>query len=217
MTVLSAGQIAGYAEAAGFSGAQVPIAVAVALAESGGDPTAENHDSNGTTDYGLWQINSVHGYDPNQLLDPAFNAKAAYEVSGGGTHWTPWVTYNSGAYKQYLGQATGATPVPTSGAQPVSVWGDLNPKNWLGDLGHVMKDAVPGSIVTAFSDIGKLFANLISPHFWLRVGEMALGAFIVIIALSLIFRKQAVAGGNAAASSGLLKGGGAVDAAAMAA
>ena len=51
------------------------IAVAVALAESGGNPRAthRNSDKNRTTDYGLWQINAFWHpqYAPAELLDPA--------------------------------------------------------------------------------------------------------------------------------------------------
>jgi hypothetical protein len=70
---------------------------------------AIDHDSNGTTDYGLWQINSVHGYNPQELLDNAmYNAKAAVAVfksQGLGA----WTTYTSGAYTAYLGSAGSAT------------------------------------------------------------------------------------------------------------
>ena len=46
-------QIAGYAIAAGFPPDQIATAVAVALAESGGETTATNKNSNGSIDYGL--------------------------------------------------------------------------------------------------------------------------------------------------------------------
>jgi hypothetical protein len=85
------------------------IMAAIAMAESGGRMDAIDHDSNGSTDYGLWQINSVHGYDPTQLLNNAlYNAKAAVAVfksQGLGA----WVTYNTGAYLAYLPGASRAT------------------------------------------------------------------------------------------------------------
>lgn len=70
----------------------------IAEAESSGDPHAVNKNTNGTTDEGLWQINSVHGFDSSKLFDPLYNAKAAAKVlaeQGLGA----WATYNSGAYK----------------------------------------------------------------------------------------------------------------------
>lgn len=106
------------ASSAGFPPAQLDMAVAIAGAESGYNPTATNHNTNGSTDYGLWQINSVHanllgGHD---WRDPAQNAWMAYQVwQAAGGSWTPWSTYNSGAYKKWLpgGATPPAGPAPT--------------------------------------------------------------------------------------------------------
>jgi hypothetical protein len=82
---------------------QARTAAAVAMAESGGNTQAVDHDSDGSTDYGLWQINSVHGYDSARLLsDPDYNAKAAVSVYSG-SGWGAWTTYTSGAYMKYMG------------------------------------------------------------------------------------------------------------------
>ena len=82
---------------------------AIALAESGGIENATNQDSNGTTDYGLWQINSSHGYNSAKLLtDPMYNAQAAVAIEKS-QGLTAWSTYNSGAYKQFLQGASKAT------------------------------------------------------------------------------------------------------------
>lgn len=103
-------EIAWYAQRAGFSGTTtLTIATAIALAESGGNTAITNHDSNGTTDYGLWQINSVHSqYNTTKLLDPGYNAGAAFLISGGGNNWTPWSTYNNGRYLQFMAAAAQA-------------------------------------------------------------------------------------------------------------
>jgi hypothetical protein len=112
---LSPAQIAEYAHDAGFRGQDLTVAVAVALAESGGDPKAHNpvppDDS-----YGLWQINMIGSLGParrdqfdldgnRELFDPEENAKAAWAISGHGNSFQPWTTYTSGAYKQYLDDA----------------------------------------------------------------------------------------------------------------
>lgn len=105
------------------------IAVAVALAESGGDTNARNTAGNSppSTDRGLFQINS---YWHREVSDAcAYNAdcctKAAYRISNGGRNWTPWTTYNVGAHKKYLARAQAAVaavvnppapPVPQPGA-----------------------------------------------------------------------------------------------------
>lgn len=93
------------------------MAAAIAMAESGGNPCAQGDPHgpadcsgpNGTsTSFGLWQIHvpahPEYG-DGSGLLDPDANADAAYKISSGGTNWTPWSTYNSGAYLQYYPQA----------------------------------------------------------------------------------------------------------------
>src|SRR3954453_8087506 len=86
---LTAQQIAGYAAAAGASGQALVTAVAIALAESGGQVgvvSPANRD--GTHDRGLWQINDVHSqYDKQRLVtEPAYNAQAAAEISSGWTN-----------------------------------------------------------------------------------------------------------------------------------
>lgn len=105
MPTLSDAQIATVARGAGFTGSNVAVAVAVCLAESGGRTDAQHGNSNGTTDYGLWQINSVHAdlLRTGTWSVPADNARMAFSV-GGGTNWQPWSTHNNGAYLAYLGR-----------------------------------------------------------------------------------------------------------------
>ena len=116
---LSAAQIQGYAAAAGFSGADLATAVAVAFAESSGNPSAYNPEGS----YGLWQIYmpahpEFAGLD---LTDPQTNANAAFSVyAAAGGRFTPWTTYKTGAYLAYLGAPIG-TPiaVPPVSTTPV--------------------------------------------------------------------------------------------------
>ena len=78
-------------------------AVAIAIAESGGDCKA-THNNGGSIDRGLWQINDVWHPEVSDdcAYDCACNAKSAVAISNGGSDWSPWSTYKSGAYKQYL-------------------------------------------------------------------------------------------------------------------
>jgi hypothetical protein len=89
---------------AGGPATSAAIAAAVATAESGGNSTATNYDSNGSVDRGLWQINSIHG--AQSTFDVMGNARAAVAISNKGTNWQPWTTYTSGAYLQYLQNGT---------------------------------------------------------------------------------------------------------------
>jgi len=137
---LSAGQIAQYAAAAGFSGADLVTAVAIALAESnGGNPNAYNKEpqdvpgnfgrsspDDGLGSYGLWQIYlAAHPeFAGENLLDPQTNANAAYAIYAvaGGFH--PWSTFGSGEYGMYETPAMLAQVQPPgpqqSAAQPVA-------------------------------------------------------------------------------------------------
>lgn len=82
---------------AGGSRSAAFLAAEVARAESGGrqyarDP-AKGYYRDGNVDIGYWQVNTVHGNIP---YDPIGNAQAAIRVSGNGSDWSPWVTYNKG-------------------------------------------------------------------------------------------------------------------------
>jgi hypothetical protein len=115
---LSFDEIRSFASWAGFAGDHLVTATAIALAESGGDPTAAGDPTLGHS-FGLWQINSKEHpeFDPHQLLGPAYNARAAFEVyRDAGASFEPWSTFKSGAYKKFL-------PLPsdqTADAAPVS-------------------------------------------------------------------------------------------------
>jgi hypothetical protein len=84
-------------ESAGGSSGTAFMAAEIARAESGGRENATDLNGGASTDRGYWQINSVHG--ALSTYDPAGNARAAVELSGDGTNWSPWVTYNTGAYQ----------------------------------------------------------------------------------------------------------------------
>jgi Lysozyme like domain len=106
---LSAAQIAVYAMQAGFTGDDLVTAVAIALAESGGDPNAQGDFMAGQyTSYGLWQIHwTVHPeFQPTQLFDPQYNANAAFLLYERRHGFGDWSTFNSGAYTAHLSAAT---------------------------------------------------------------------------------------------------------------
>ncbi|MEC3976713.1 transglycosylase SLT domain-containing protein [Amycolatopsis sp. H20-H5] len=112
MSKLSPEQIARHAYDAGFRGQGLTTAVAVALAESGGDTRAHNATPPDNS-YGLWQINMLGGMGPERreqyhldsnsdLFEPAANAKVANSLSADGKSWAPWSTYTNGAYRKHL-------------------------------------------------------------------------------------------------------------------
>ena len=94
----------------GGSAIYAPIAAAIAMAESAGNPNAIGDQG---TSYGLWQVHwTVHPqFNPAQLFNPNYNAAAAVALSGNGANFGPWTTFNNGAYLNYL---PSGTAVPSS-------------------------------------------------------------------------------------------------------
>lgn len=168
---LQAAQIMAYAAGAGISDRQGLItATAVALAESGGRTAVVSR----TNDVGVWQINlAAHPqYQAARLKDPAENARAMFEISGGGRTWTPWVTYNSGAYRRHLAPArraftsgayrtardgNAAIPKATTGGgidlpDVAGALDDLNPLDVVGDF-FGLDDLAENAMVIALSTV----------------------------------------------------------------
>jgi hypothetical protein len=190
MAKLSAQQIAGYALAAGFPATEIATATAVALGESGGESTATNRNSNGSYDYGLWQINTVHGPLLNQgnRFDPLDNAKMAFTVwQRAGNKWTPWSVYKSGIYRTFLPTATLAAAKPDDvGNRP----GAAGSAPAVDDPNSGPIDATVGglnSIAASLADFGKTVGSintfvqtLFSGGTWLRIGAFIMGCSLLL-------------------------------------
>lgn len=83
-------------------------AVAVALAESGGETNAQGHNTDGSTDRGLWQLNTVHkDITDSCAYSPSCNATEAYKLFKA-QGWRPWSAYNNGAYLAFTPRAAAA-------------------------------------------------------------------------------------------------------------
>ncbi|MDQ0373756.1 NlpC/P60 family protein [Cellulomonas humilata] len=119
MSVLEAREIYRFARLAGFEPDEAATMTAIALAESGGETGA--HNAVGEDSRGLWQINvsahpSLQGVD---LSDPLANAKAAFDVSGGGADISPWTVTHGGAGARYLSYRTEAEVAAQLNGDPV--------------------------------------------------------------------------------------------------
>lgn len=68
-------------------------ALAIMKCESGGRSDATGYNTNGSTDRGLFQINSIHsakvGGDLSALYDPATNMRVAAQIRNG-SGWGAW-------------------------------------------------------------------------------------------------------------------------------
>lgn len=83
------------------------IALAIQRAENPqGKCEIYHYNSDGTLDWGYFQINTVHlkrpGLNLRDLLDCRANIDFAYKLYSEEHGFTAWSTYNSGAYLKYL-------------------------------------------------------------------------------------------------------------------
>jgi hypothetical protein len=108
---LNTAAIGGYWELAGGPSSVAETAEAITGAESSFEPgIIQAGQPYSTTGWGLWQItpgNSVPAYGEDyQLLDPWNNAEAAvakFDAAGG---FSPWTTFDDGAYEGFLGDTS---------------------------------------------------------------------------------------------------------------
>jgi hypothetical protein len=179
MTTITDQQLIDLAVTGGWSGNDVFIAVAVALAENTSkDPTLTHHNVDGSIDYGLWQVNSVHGFDPKLLIDPIQNAILAHQVwSKEG--WDAWSTFKSGAYLLFMPRAKALTPSKDAKPLPpgIPIGGNF-------DFGDNPLTAIASDV----KFIGALLAAgtewLSHAHNWARIGFVVLGGGMLLIGLA---------------------------------
>lgn len=157
MTVLSASQLKGLAQATGFTDAQSSVMAAIALAESSGKTDAHNYNPlTGDDSYGCWQINMLGSLGPSRraslgisdnalLYDPRVNAAAAKQIYSS-SGYTAWSTYKNGSYKLFLSKAQKATPDLSSITQGSGGW-DWN-KTIAQNLGWAGADTVASNPFT---------------------------------------------------------------------
>ncbi len=112
---MSLAELRALATQAGFTGSDIKIAAAVAMAESKGDPVIIGDknlvDHKWGPSIGLFQIRSLKHpgqFSPPDTLrveaklkDPLYNAKTARAIKDA-HDWNQWSTFTNGAYKQYM-------------------------------------------------------------------------------------------------------------------
>lgn len=185
-------QLTQYAVEAGFPANVAPTMAAIALAESSGNASATHRNSNGSTDFGLWQINSVHGslLAGKNWADPLTNAKMAFSVyqSQGERAWS---TFSSGAYKRYLNGAPAAGNVTGSGnLADGSVGANANAQG--SDPLSGVVDSITNSIGAPFQSIAKTLSivdKLSLPETWVRIGAGVFGLSAVIFGIVFLAKE----------------------------
>lgn len=153
--------LASLARQAGFPESAIPTAVAIAMAESGGNPQALGDVSLGGSK-GLWQIYTKAHPDLNSkynLFDPVQNAMAAFQVwKNAGGSFSPWTTFNTGAYLKYMGKnptvQTGAYSGGVGGTAGAS--GPLLDNNQIEDRIRNMPSRLAGMNMGQYFDLRSL-------------------------------------------------------------
>lgn len=172
MTRLSPQQIYSEDLAVGFTPAQASIMTAIAEAESGGDDTARGdlglQNAMWGPSYGTYQVRTLKaatgtGQDRDiswLAASDLHQAQAAFDISGHGSNFSPWTTYTSGKYQQFLGQTQGLTGSPGGGTQasPVSLPGvDL-----VGGVRDIAVQALAAGLGLALVGVG--LARMFAPQ-----------------------------------------------------
>jgi len=141
---------------------------------------------------GLWQIypRAHPDWDSGgNLYDPAYNARAAFGISNGGTNWNPWTTYKLGLYLMWLPQAEVAAQrvehLGGVGAIPAELGTNVpglgSGSEQLGQTGLSALTSIPETI-------NRIGAWLSEPANILRAVEVVLGGVLILIAISVLSR-----------------------------
>lgn len=113
-TSLTDSQLVELLKAVGFKGKGLRMAWAIAKTESNGRPFAFNGNTKtGDSSYGIFQINMIGTLGPDrrekldlnlnaELFSPVTNAEAVFYMTKGGTDWTSWSSYKTGAVYKWL-------------------------------------------------------------------------------------------------------------------
>ena len=110
----------------------IPLMIAIAMAESKGDSDAVGDEKLANDKWdasiGLFQVRSLKNPEKyskadklrikDKLFDPIYNAKVAYEISKKGKDWTPWSTYNDDSYKEFLPTKSFRSNIRLAGGGP---------------------------------------------------------------------------------------------------
>lgn len=217
MTIMTAPQLASLMQEVAskhsmtLTPTQEVLGVSIMLAESSGDTTAVNQNSDGSLDRGLWQWNNKAWPQITDAIayDPVASTEMAYAQTNG---FTPtsfaaiWHDSNGNLSKGLSAPNIETTAQvlnidPTNIHVPVGASGHADGGRGLPDLGPaiVASTGLTGLIfeglsggLSSWSDIaklvGSLLSHILSVDFWKRVGIIVLAITIIIGALILIFR-----------------------------
>lgn len=193
--------------AAGFPNSELAVGEAIGFAESGWSPTAVAHESDGSTSYGVWQINSSHGFpelangswsnvDTNAVL-----AKRVYDSQG----WNAWSTHKP---TDPIGYARYTAAMPAAIALVASVYGASAAASASAGAAGSLGNSAAGTVSDTTDGIKDLIKEplallhwLEEPVTWQRIAKVVIGGVIMSAALIIIARKPLVSAGKAGAKA----------------
>lgn len=196
MATLDANAIAVLAYRAGWRGKDLAVSVAVALAESSGNPSAKNSSAAGGQwgpAVGLWQVRCLvadkgKGTQRDELanLNPETNAKNAYAIwqSQG---WGGWSAHSNKSYLLYLTRATTAAAAVTASGPAVNagVEAASSVQSAISDAADQVKSAVSDALTIAEEPI-KVLKWLQDPGNMWRIGKFVAGGALLVAAFYVI-------------------------------
>lgn len=191
------GQVAALAHIGGWTGKdQIVTATAVALAESGGRMVQGRKNSDGSTDWGIWQINDKAHPDKiaRAKKSPIDNAHVAYEIYVAAGHsFTPWSVYKSGSYKAHLMDAelgwgeiqdnTGIeAALKAGGGAKESDFGNINPGSPIDNTTSAI-GGLSGSITNGFNTFTQGLFGIT-----MNVGVLVVAVVLLILGVVILMR-----------------------------
>lgn len=186
MSTLSGAVVYQSALKAGFSPTDAVVATQIAWAESGWNPNATHKNSNGSTDYGLMQINDRANADVltnGSWSDPVANmrmAKVVKDRQGWAGAWK--ATYKG---KKYNEVKVAGNPF-SAGSQDVSFSVKGQPTSF-GVTGSTTGPVTLGSLPNPLAPVTDFLGKLTNPGLWTRVGIGGLGTLLVVLGILFLF------------------------------
>lgn len=192
MTVRPASDIYAALIGAGYAPPAAVIQTAVDLAESGGDDTAVGDINLETAQWGpsvgVSQIRTLRAQtgtgsdrDIARLMgNLTAQSQASYDISNRGTDFTPWSTFDSGAYQRYLGQAQAAAAAVGTAGTAATTTGLSIPLPWelpqwvggqLGQLSQAQAATVGGARSILLESVGVVAGLALVLVGWIRLAK----------------------------------------------
>jgi hypothetical protein len=185
------------ADSAGFKGADRVTMAAICLAESSGNAhVISRANTNGTHDFGVAQINSVHTdlanqYDWSVAVQNLQMAHVIWQSAGGS--FSPWTTYPNAAnlkMNTVIAAVKGAGQDPTSGDASKVVSGALD-----SDVSGIANSVGANSLSDSLTALVGFVKKIGDIKTWISIGYIVDGIILIGIAVVKMVSSEAIKSG----------------------